>query len=326
MRETRAKSLTHTWPLGAVSAPGPGLAARAIATALLVAGVLVVVSHAAFATRAIAAALLFACARAVQRVGGRRRRVKGWVAVDGTGVRRGDGISATPLVRWDEPFGLSVLAPPDRSRLVLAFTTPRSVRYLGVRTAGVEDAARTPKLFAGTCTVADDCPCGEGDGTLDPADAEALLGVVAERAPAACGRVFLTGARGEPIVFDGASFLVGGRSFDLRAGFEWRPLVFQESGTRVAAFYQGTWIRQGEAEAVLVAAMPGAALVNRSARDARRAYGVAEDPPPRDLRVAVDHVLMAPLRQGLDRAPGALRSASSSPRPSLPRVGRSRET
>ncbi len=326
MRETRAKSLSHTWPLGSVSTPGPGLGARAIATALLVAGVLVVVSHASLATRAIAAALLFACAHAAQRVGGSRRRVKGWIAVDGAGVRRGDGISATPLVRWDEPFGLCVLAPPDRSRLVLAFTTPRSVRYLGVRTTGVEDAARAPNLFSRTCTVADDCPCGEGDGTLDTADAEALLRIVTARAPAACARVFLTGARGEAIVLDGGSFLVGGRSFDLRAGFEWRPLVFQESGTRVAAFYQGTWIRQGESEVVLVAAMPGAALVDRSAREARRTYGVAEDPPSRDLRIAVDQVLMAPLRQGLDRAPGALRTASTSTRPSVPRVGRSRET
>jgi hypothetical protein len=326
MREPRAKSLFHTWPLGEARVHGPSLAARALATALLLTGVLVVVSHASFAVRAPAAALLFACAHAVQRIGANRRRVNGWVAVDDTGVRRGDGATTTSLVRWDEPFGVCVLATPDRSRLVLAFTTARCVRYLGVRTAGPEEAARAPDLLARVCTVADDCPCGEGDANLDAADAQSLVAILAERAPNARGRIFLSGAKDEPILLDGTTLRIGAKTFDLRAGFEWRPLVFQESGARVAAFYQATWIRQSDAEAVLVAAMPGAALTDRSARESRRAYGVPEDPPPRDFRVAVDRVLMAPLRQALDRAPGALRSASPSPRTSVPRIGRSRET
>jgi hypothetical protein len=45
----------------------------------------------------------------------------------------------------------------------------------------------------------------------------------------------------------------------------------------------------------------------------------AEEPPARDLRLAVDRLFMLPLREALDRAPRISRSPSA---PSLPRAER----
>jgi len=61
-----------------------------------------------------------------------------------------------------------------------------------------------------------------------------------------------------------------------------------------AAVYQATWVRQGDAELVLVAPASGD-------------LGGADEPPSRDLRLAVDRVFMGPLRRALERAPRASR-------------------
>ncbi len=79
--------------------------------------------------------------------------------------------------------------------------------------------------------------------------------------------------------------------------------------------YQGTWVRQGTNELVLVCLLPamtpapdglGASLgpLDRGAlRDLRLMQGTPESPPPADQRVAIDRLLMVPIRSALDKAP-----------------------
>jgi hypothetical protein len=90
-------------------------------------------------------------------------------------------------------------------------------------------------------------------------------------------------------------------------------------------------VRQAEAEVVLVAPMPGdgnwlreadeavrantagtGRIVQRSvARDARLMQAALGEPPPRELRRAIDGVFMIPLRRALDRAPRVSRVPSA---------------
>src|SRR6185503_9796249 len=104
---------------------------------------------------------------------------------------------------------------------------------------------------------------------------------------------------------------------------EWRAFVFQEPLGQAVALYQGTWVRQGSSEIALVCLLPaitpapegeGVALssLDRSAlRDLRLMQGGPEDPPPLDQRVAVDRLVMLPIRSALDKAP---RPAAQHPR------------
>jgi hypothetical protein len=60
------------------------------------------------------------------------------------------------------------------------------------------------------------------------------------------------------------------------------------------------------------------AIVRRSlARDVRLMQASAGDPPPRELRCAIDRPFMLPLRHALDRAPRASRTALPPPRAAL---------
>jgi hypothetical protein len=76
-------------------------------------------------------------------------------------------------------------------------------------------------------------------------------------------------------------------------------------------------VRQGDGEVVLVApvgeaALPGAAGPSAAAApDARLMHAVGGEPPPRELRRAIDRLFMLPLRRALDRAPRASRAPSS---------------
>ena len=65
--------------------------------------------------------------------------------------------------------------------------------------------------------------------------------------------------------------------------------MFHESGGRVAALYQATWVRQAEAEAVLVSPMPDAPWM----KDIRAA--VADDHPEHARRAVQRDLALAQL-------------------------------
>ena len=163
------------------------------------------------------------------------------------------------------------------------------------------------------------------DAALSAASTAELVRHVAERCKEAPGRAYLSDGKGSPIALDRATLAVGGKTFDLTSGLEWRPLMFHESTGQAAALYQATWIRQGTVEVVLVAPMP-ASIVPRDAqkdahgklaraltRDLRLLQAPAESPPARDVRVAIDRPFMMAVRRVLDDAPLALRISQGPP-------------
>jgi hypothetical protein len=177
---------------------------------------------------------------------------------------------------------------------------------------------------------------GAEDATLSAADAERLLETIASRALTALQRIYLSDPRGEPIVLDGSKMKIGGLNVDLAAPLEWRGFMFHESGGRVTTFYQATWVRQAEREAVLVATLPPDSSWARDleasskqglfrdehvqravARDLRLMHSAPDHPPPREHRLAMDGIFMLPLRQALDRAPRAARAPKAPPRHGL---------
>jgi hypothetical protein len=260
------------------------------------------------------------------------KRPKRWVTVDARRITRADEHGETVLAAFDAPFGLTVLSDHGRTRALLAFTTPKETRYLPVRIDGPEDVSRIREVLARASTVSD------GDVGFAAADADALsasatlrlVQLVAERAPAALERVFLTDPRGNAIILDGAELRLGDRIVDLTSPLEWRGFMFHESMGHLTMIYQATWLRQATTELVLVASMPsevtawmvgkamrpvGAltrdSLVQRAlVRDLRLMQSVPDLPPPREQRVAIERLFMLPLRQALDRAPRAARTST----------------
>ncbi len=328
-------------PLGPSRRSGTGRIVRAAAVVLAVFAVGLAASSAtpfarataawASGARAALALTLLAAAAFAERIGSRGGRPRGWLVLDERGARRvADGPEA-PVFDWAQPFGLTVLASVDRSRLALVITSPSASRCVAVRVRDVHDAARSPALLARASTAADsDLP--DGDLALCAADAEQVLAAVARRAPAALERIYLSTADGESVALDCGELRVGDRRFDLRAPLEWRASYFQELGVQAASVCQATWVRQGDAEVVLVAPMAGErtwahaidaavratsggeAVQRGMIRDSRLLRSTPASPPPRELRRAVDRMFVLPLRAALDRAPGIARAASR-PRP-----------
>jgi hypothetical protein len=230
-----------------------------------------------------------------------------------------------PIVKWDAPFGVTLLASYGRPTALLAFTTPTQTRYVPARIDGRE--AMDDDVLARIAVLADlDLVDGVAhDAALSPASTVELVRYVALRSKDAPGRAYLSDGRGAPIALDRATLSVGDRTFDLTSGLEWRPLMFHESTGQAAALYQATWIRQGTVEVVLVAPMP-ASIVPRDAerdahgklsraltRDLRLLQAPAEPPPAREARVAIDRPFMMAVRRVLDDAPLALRLPPAAP-------------
>jgi hypothetical protein len=250
-----------------------------------------------------------------------RMRTRGWVVAGSRGIARLDRSGKeTALARWSEPFGVAVLANHTRTSCLLAFTTPRHTRFLQVRTTAKsgqrEDPNASRAVLALASTVADADVMRETGAALSPSDAAELLRTVREHAMPAMGRIYLSGAGGESIVLEGRELRCGDRVFDLRAPLEWRGFLFHESMGSIATVYQATWIRQGGDEIVLVAPLPPEISVGRRRdvslqpallRDLKLMQSTPGEPPPRELRLAVERVFMLPLRQALDRAPRASR-------------------
>ncbi|MDP8999957.1 MAG: hypothetical protein M3O46_07590 [Myxococcota bacterium] len=109
-----------------------------------------------------------------------------------------------------------------------------------------------------------------------------------------------------------------------------RASIFHERGFLAASVCQATWIRQGGIEVVLVSPVPADGPWARDAHVAVRAAGEGQhvrrailrdvrlmqaaigEPPPRELRRAIDRLFMLPLRRALDRAPREMRASSTS--------------
>jgi len=70
-------------------------------------------------------------------------------------------------------------------------------------------------------------------------------------------------------------------------------------------------VRQGDGEVVLVAPLGEGGASLQGAPDARLMQAVTGEPPPRELRKAIDRLFMLPLRRALDRAPRVSRAPSS---------------
>jgi hypothetical protein len=316
-REVR-DALGVLWlPLGPrAPAPSAGRAwlASTPAVALAIAAALGPFSQVA---RAIAAGLLLSLGAVVHRwLAGRVGAPRGWLVVDDRGLRRIEPGKETRLVDWADGFGATVLARADRTAFALALTSARATRFVPARLGQPADAARAPTLFERAATAAESDLPADLSTSLVAADAERLLLAIAARAPGALDRVHLLDASGEPVVLDRTELRVGSRRVDLAAPLEWRAFAYQELGAQAAWLCQATWVRQGEVEVFLVAPMPADASTMRAGPDARLLPSGRGEPPPRELRRAVDHVFMLPLRRALDRAPRISRV------PSVPSMAR----
>jgi hypothetical protein len=308
---------------------------RLLAGALVALALGVAALHAdgPLALRAGIALTLVALAAAVHQGLGSRSRGDpddAWLVVDGQGVRRSTSQTLAPIAGWNDAFGLTLFASADATTLLFAFTSPLSTRFLSAHRRP-DDAPFAPGLLARAVTVTDsDLPAGD-DRALSIDDAERLLAAVGARAPAALDRVYLSDATGEPLTLDPVELRIGAKRIDLAAPLEWRAFLFQERGAHAASVCQATWVRQADVEVVLVAPMPGdsgwlgsaRATLNAAdvrlprearsglARDMRLMQASAGDPPPRELRRAIDRVFMLPMRRALDGAPRAPRTRPS---------------
>ena len=288
-----------------------------VALVPVVAAVGVALAPWAVSLRAGVALGLVGLAAVLHRVlSGKMREPRGWLVADERGLRRVEAGRESRLVEWRESFGATVLARADRSLFVVALTSARSTRFVPVRIADPGDIEQAPTLVDRATTAAESDLRADDARALSAADAERLLRTLAARAPGALERMFLSDADGEPVVLDRAELRVGSRRIDLSAPLEWRALVFQELGSQAASLCQATWVRQGDGEVFLVSPMPADTAWLQSAPDVKLMQAHRGDPPPRELRRAIDHLFMLPLRRALDRAPRISRAPSS---PSLAR-------
>jgi hypothetical protein len=250
-----------------------------------------------------------------------------YVEADPEGLTRVTEDLTKSLVKWDAPFGVTLLASYGRPTALLAFTTPTQTRYIPAR---IDDRSELDDELLARIAVLADLDLVDGvahDAALTATATAALVRHVEGRDKSALGRVFLSDGKGLPIALDRATLAVGDRSFDLTSQLEWRPLMFHESTGQAAALYQATWIKQAGSEVVLVAPMP-ASIVPRETnahreatgrlgraltRDLRLLQAPAETPPSRDVRVAIDRPFMMAVRRVLDDAPLAARVPGKTP-------------
>ncbi|WP_437309776.1 IMP dehydrogenase [Sorangium sp. So ce388] len=232
------------------------------------------------------------------------------------------------LLPLRERFGVTLLATPRRDRLVALLSSGAGMSSIGASFDGPSHRTFAALLDRASVVGSDEVglaaigPDGEPI-SLGPAAFAALLDELALRSPGCLERFFVTDARGAALSLDGRELRAGGRVFDLSAPLEWRAFVFQEALGQAIAEYQGTWVRQGTSEIVLVCLLPAMspALDGLSAslgpldrgalRDLRLMQGLPESPPSAEQRVAIDRLLMVPIRSALDKAP---RPAAQAPR------------
>jgi hypothetical protein len=325
-------------PLGRGTATPRPAAATVVATVLVVCAIVLAVGTQPEWVRWVGALALVGLASLASRLVVRRPPPpRGFLVVDGRGVRRmGAPSESATLVDWEEPFGATVHASADRATFLIALTTRNAARFVSARVVDAEDVSSAPTLIERATTAADSDLRVDESAALTAADAETLLRAIARRVPSALDRMYLSDACGGLVTLERGELAVGGRRIDLSAPLEWRASIFQERGVHAASVCQATWVRQGDAEVVLVAPLAGdgnwvsdeasvfreaggARTVRRSvARDLRLMQAVIADPPPRELRCAIDRLFMLPLRRVLDGAPHL--DHARGPRPRSPRA------
>jgi hypothetical protein len=239
----------------------------------------------------------------------RRPGAGAWLVIDGEGVRRVEGENERTVVDFGEPLGATVLASSDHPIVLLCLTAPQTTRYFWAPIASELDIVAAPNLLAQALTAADGDIRADGSNVLTLADAEKLVLAIARRVPGALDRVYLSDSTGDAIVLDRAELRVGGRRIDLTTPLEWRAFIFQERGAVASSLSQAMWVRQADAEFVLVSPVTEGAWI-------RYAKASAGEPPPRELRRAVDRLFMVPLARALTRAGRASRSPPT-PRPPI---------
>ncbi|MCL2724728.1 MAG: hypothetical protein FWD69_09860 [Polyangiaceae bacterium] len=240
-----------------------------------------------------------------------------YVEATARGLERVTPEGTKPILTWDGPFGVALLASYGRPTGLLAFTTPSQTRYVPAR---IDAREKTDDELLARIAVLADLDLVDAvahDAALSSEQVAEIVRWVSERDASALGRVFSSDGRRAPIALDRAMLSVGHRCFDLTNPIEWRPLVFHELAGCATLLYQATWIRQGDAEIVLVAPMP-ASIVPRSdpprhhangklghtlMRDLRLFHASAEPPPAREMRIPIDRPFMMSVRRMLDAAP-----------------------
>jgi hypothetical protein len=246
----------------------------------------------------------------------------------------GAGDPTHAVIDRAKPFGATLLSTHRRDRLVLLLTSEGGVFHVGT----ILDSTSIPvlaSLLPRTTTLAGEDAAFEAIGPdgepvlLAPADFVSLVEELSAGAPGCLDRVIVTDTKGAPVVLDEDKLRVDSFAFDLNAPLEWRALVFQEPFGQVMTLYQGTWIRQGGSEVVLVSLLPSlgpilevepgeiATLDRAVLRDLRLMQASAETPPPREQRHAIERLLMMPIRSSLDRAPRKARQPPIPQRPPL---------
>jgi hypothetical protein len=234
-----------------------------------------------------------------------------WLEIDDAGIVRVRSTTRTgpkgrtSLARWNEPFGVSVLASAASTRALLAFTTPSATRFLELRLGTPKDRDVARHLLERAVTVSDaDLELAAGptlDLLLGASAARALVAELERRDPQTLQRLYLSDAHGTPIVVERDQLAIGEKLFDLTSRVDWRVFTFQEGDAGGATLYQATTVRQGPHEVVLVC--------RAHAEHASWSVGRASDAPPaREARVAIDRLFMTPLRAVLEQAPRISRS------------------
>jgi hypothetical protein len=234
-----------------------------------------------------------------------------------------------PLFKATPPFGVTLVTSRARDRLVAAITSSEGAFYVGAALDPAARAACTRELARASILASDEVGLEaigpDGEPVELPARELVALIDTLTRADATClDRFVLSDARGAPVTLDQGELRARDVRFDLDAPLEWRALVFQEPFGQAVAVYQGTWIRQGANEIVLVSLLPAVAplawstdaitgvaeLDHAALRDLRLGQASPEPPPPAEQRVAIDRLFMLPLRAALDRAPRGSRRPS----------------
>ena len=312
--------------LDPAAAPPPVRPSALAAAPLLLAAVVVVAFIKSTAVRTLLPLVLVLAAgwvlyRAHRGALPPRRRLSRWRGLEMGGERLAFRAGGAPQVLLDlaAPFGVTLLATPRRDRMVALLSSAAGTFYVGAAFDAPSRRAFAPLLDRATTVVTDDAsldaigPDGESL-YLAPDELASLLDALVELSPSCLDRFVLTDARGAELSLDARLLSAGERKVDLTAPLEWKPIVFQEPFGHAVAVYQGTWIRQGGTELVLVCLLPSlgpvvgadldiAALDRSALRDLRLMQASPEQPPPTDQRVAIERLFMLPLRSALDRAP-----------------------
>lgn len=239
--------------------------------------------------------------------------------------RSSERISLPGVLSLCDGFGVVLVSNRRRDRLVAAVTSDAGT-MLFATSLGSEDRRELAGLLARSTVVGGDEQALDATGFdgspvhLPPRAFRSLMGELTERDATCLDRIVLSDQHGHALTLDQHALTAQGKRFDLTRPLEWRSILFQEPFGHAVTLYQGTWIRQGATEVVLIslltpsffeasatdvegAGVPELDVMAR--RDQRLLQATAADPPPTEQRVAMDGLFIVPLRAALDQAPRA---------------------